>query len=149
MTTFRILTAVGLGFVLLMALIIGGSYLFVYFSVDEDFTKATKESRLEGANFGQTTDQSGCLTEGLKRSKTVNLFSGLKVQAQLEYFVESCLSASRPTKDFCQRVPADYELVRTENWKTEQCDKVNLSESASGCGYVFEQQINFCSRRAK
>ncbi len=146
MTVIKILIGIAAGFILLVALITGGSFLFVHFTVDENYRKAVAEKKIEGANFGKTTDQAGCFSEGMKRSEKITLVSPMKDQAELESFVESCLPESRPTKDFCEGVPADYALPLIEHWKSRKCLEAGLGEGSSGCDYVLEQQINFCSR---
>jgi hypothetical protein len=146
MPVLKILIGIVSGFILVAALIARGSFLFVHFRVDDNYRKSVAEKEIEGANFGKTTDEAGCLSEGLKRSENITLVSPMVDQAKLEHFVKGCLPVSRPTKDFCEQVPADYALPVIEHWKSRKCLEAGLGEASSGCDYVFEQQINFCSR---
>lgn len=138
-----------MGIMFIMAVIAGGAFLFVHFTVDDEFRRDENNMKIEGANFGKTTDQAGCLAEGLRRSKTVSLLSPFKDKNQLAVFVRSCLPESRPTENFCRTVPASYNFGYIEKWKTEQCEKAGLSEESTGCAFVFEQHIQFCSRQSK
>ena len=140
--------AVGIaaGFILLMVLIAGGAYLLAGFSDDGNYQQIVDKQKREGVNIGRTSDQAGCLSEGLKRSKIVTIGSPLNDQIGLKYFLKGCLSETRPTKDFCETVPARYNLPVIDDWESRKCLEAGLSRLTSGCVHVFAEQINFCSR---
>ena len=113
------------------------------------FTRSGKESsrriderRLEGVEFGRTTDQRGCMDEGLKRGqqlKTLDIAGSVENQ----FFVESCLQTSRVTPGFCDGVPSSFKNIFTD-WSEKQCEKMDLP--ATICEGIVEEQIEFCER---
>lgn len=147
MTIVKILFGIAAGFVLLMVLIGGGAFLLTGLLDDGNYQKIVDKQKLEGVNFGRTNDQAGCLSEGLKRSKIVTLGSSLNDQIGLKYFLKGCLPESRPTKDFCETVPARYNLPVIDDWETRKCSEAGLSRINSGCTHIFAELINFCSTK--
>ena len=97
----------------------------------------------EGREFAKTTDQNGCLTEGVKRARHIGFLEMSKTVAN-EYFVEQCFRNSRPTPGFCDGVPGFWNL-KGDEWKDTQCRKLGLKPLESACASVYEEQIIFCS----
>lgn len=98
--------------------------------------------QVEGREFGKTTDQEGCMKEGLERSKGIRLLEinrGISNQA----FVEECLKSARPTSGFCDGVPAIWKL-QDDEWSSKQCENAGLDEVQTSCGAVFQAKLNFC-----
>ena len=121
-TKFKILVWIGITVVCLFvfaAIIIVG---FVNTSYDEEHQKG----KTEGTDFGKTTDQAGCIQEGLIRSKTIpqNFENIIKFKmTYLGEFEDYCLPASRPTANFCQQVPISFDEAAYD-WASEQCHKL-------------------------
>ena|SRR2546421_1902783 len=97
----------------------------------------------EGREFAKTTDQEGCMREGLSRARHINLLS----IEQLGYnhdFVQECLKSSRPTSGFCEGIPTSF-VADAINWQEKQCKKSGMDEVLTGCKAVFEDKVQFCN----
>lgn len=134
--------------VVVLIVIIGVGFLVgwaFYMASDEGFKREVDTKSAEGREFGKTTDQRGCITEGLKRARPIGV-QEIKYNAANHFFVHQCLKNSRPTPSFCDGVPA-YWNPGGPRWATEQCKKAGLDPTAISCEGVFEKQIDFCSGR--
>jgi len=94
----------------------------------------------EGVEFGKTTDQRGCIDEGLKRGKKLGLLE-FDAQIENEYFVRGCLESSRATPGFCDGVPSGFWNIFND-WDKEQCEKTNVITPI--CTGVLKEQIRYC-----
>ena len=101
---------------------------------------AAKEA--EGRELGKTTDQAGCMKEGLARSKKMTRFEVTRA-VENESFVEGCLKSSRATPGFCNGVPPFWKL-KDDDWATAECAKVGMDAMRTGCTGVFDAQIAVC-----
>lgn len=113
------------------------------------FTRSGKESsrkvderRQEGVEFGRTTDQRGCINEGLKRGQNLKIID-IAGQVENQFFVEGCLQASRATPGFCDGVPSSFKDILTD-WAEKQCEKIDVPSNI--CEGIIEEQIEFCER---
>ncbi|HEX8393993.1 MAG TPA: hypothetical protein VF665_16740 [Longimicrobium sp.] len=105
---------IGCGVLLLLffLLIVGG---MVFFNRNKEGMQA---SAAEGAQFGTTTDEDGCIAEGKKRAANMNgITEGIKVGT----FARGCLEYSRSTPGFCTGVPAPTSIRQTAEWRVKQC----------------------------
>ena len=107
-------------------------------------TKEAEKQAAEGRAFGRTTDQRGCIAEGLNRAKD---FRAIDVGSMVvdQAFVEKCLYSSQKVDGFCQDVPARFG--GEDNWMKEECRKVKMSPLGTGCMAPFKAQIQYCDRR--
>ena len=134
--------------VLLIILVIG--ILFVvgviaaggfWFYRNKDALKAKLDSvTTEAREFGQNTDNQGCVNETVSRYKAEPGFTSAMSQA---IFVRVCLDSSRSTPGFCDNVPKQREFIRTGQWRKEQCQRVGL-ERDSYCESLFTPIQQFC-----
>jgi predicted membrane channel-forming protein YqfA (hemolysin III family) len=122
-----------------IALIVG---LIVYQLNTPESKRATAASQAAGREFGKSTDQQGCQTEGLVRAKPIRMIE-ISRMVDNEYFVEECLKSSRPTPGFCDGVPPLWKL-NSDEWESAQCKAVHMDELATGCRSVFSAKYNFC-----
>ena len=99
----------------------------------------------EGKEFGETTDNQGCVDEGTKRHRKA---AGFGEYIKSGVFLQSCLQASRETPGFCDGVPGPLEFMKTAQWRREQCEKYGLTE-AQQCGQLFQQVQQYCERRGR
>jgi hypothetical protein len=97
---------------------------------------------VEGREFGKTTDQAGCMKEGLERAKAIRL---LEVNRAInnQAFAEECLKSARSTSGFCEGVPPMWTLQDNE-WARRQCEKVRLDPFQTSCTSVFHAKLNVC-----
>lgn len=140
----KIFLGVGCGVLLIVgiAVVIGGILAVNHWG--KRFAETTARAEEEGTEFGKTTDQQGCVDEGVQRSKKAALIdfsSGIGLSA----FVGSCLKVSRPTEDFCDGVPAFGSMQDTE-WSMSECREVGVNPEETACIYVMKSKHEFCSK---
>src|SRR5260370_31954710 len=130
--TKKILIVLGIG-VLIIVTLLAAAVGWALYSASEN-SRAYEAKEAEGREFGKTTDQNGCMKEGLSRAKAATTFEYKRGQIN-SAFVRACLESSRPVPGFCDGMPqrsltnpdADYD------WITEQCDKIGMDHIRTGC----------------
>jgi hypothetical protein len=93
----------------------------------------------EGTEFGKTTDQRGCLTEGLRRGKKI---TDITTQAGNREFVKGCLRSSQLTPAFCDGVPSVLGKMFSD-WEETECKKIDTPTVA--CKDMMKEQILLCA----
>ena len=143
-TTKKILIALGIGVLIIVTPLAVALGWAIYRSFDKEASRAYEAKEAEGREFGKTTDQLGCMKEGLARAKDPSINFSLNNGA----FVRTCLESSRPVPGFCDGVPRrtllnpqDYE------WTAEQCQGIGMDDRKTDCSWVFHQQVQFCGAR--
>jgi hypothetical protein len=99
-----------------------------------------KEIATEAKDFGEKTDNQGCVDEAISRYKVE---PGLKKTISTSIFMRICLDNSRATPGFCDDVPKQTEFIKAAQWKMEQCRRVDLSRD-SNCQNLFSPIQQFC-----
>ena len=100
--TTKILIALG---IVVFVFVIGIGAFLVWMILFPGKPSPADEAKIaEGREFAKTTDQQGCITEGVKRARQIGFFDIDKKVAH-KYFVAGCLKNSRPTPGFCDDVP--------------------------------------------
>jgi hypothetical protein len=97
--------------------------------------KKREQARVDGREFGKTTDQNGCMEKGFLRDAAVG--SG---------FVKECLKSSKPIPDFCDGVPLGYDPGKEKDiskWLDERCKKVG--HNGRSCLDTFIVKRDFCT----
>jgi hypothetical protein len=118
----------------------------VVFAIASRFTTGKQSSpRMEakiqdGVEFGKTTNQQGCIDEGLKRGARQGILD-FDDQADNDNFVLGCLESSAPNPGFCDGVPSGVKNIFVD-WTEKKCEKINMPRPI--CTGVFDQQIRFC-----
>ena len=107
--------------------------------------KEADKQAAEGRSFGYTTEQSGCIDEGLQRAKTFRVIDIASMVAN-QTFVQKCLGTSKKTDGFCKGVPSRFS-GDDDDWMKDQCKKVNMSPLGTGCMAPFKAQIEYCYGR--
>jgi hypothetical protein len=92
----------------------------------------------EGTEFGKTTDQRGCVNEGLKRGKKI---ADITAQVGNREFVKGCLRSSQSTAGFCDGVPSLLGKLISD-WEERECEKIGTPTVA--CKDVMKETILFC-----
>lgn len=118
----------------------------VYFVV-QDFSDRTESAKRLGREFGNSADQKGCMTEGLKRSRTMTKYDIVKLVENGD-FVEGCFETSRPTTDFCTSVPLFRESSEGQ-WEYKQCSESKMDPDKTGCKSIYEEHLMFCHRQSR
>ena len=107
--------------------------------------KEAEKQSAEGRSFGHTTDQRGCIDEGLRRAKTFRVIDIASMVATQE-FTKKCLGSSKKTDGFCEGVPSRFS-ANDDDWMKDECKKVNMSPLGTGCMAPFKAQMEYCYGR--
>ncbi len=128
-----------------MVLVLLGIGLFAGFVIFLKFTQPgrTMDQRLtaienEGTEFGKTTDQQGCIKEGVARGKKI---TDITSQVGNRDFVKGCLRSSQTSPGFCDNVPSIMGKMFTD-WEAQQCEKIRSPTVA--CQDVMKEVILYC-----
>jgi hypothetical protein len=104
-----------------------------------------KEVATEGKNFGNGTDNQGCVDESLSRYKKD---PGVTTVLSNTIFMRTCLDASRDTPGFCDEVPKSMEFIKGAEWRLKQCRQAGL-QSDSNCQNLFTPVQQFCEMKSR
>lgn len=119
-----------------------GAGFFIYRFADN---ANLAESEQKGAEFGRTTDNSGCQTESIstvKKMGAVDVTGSLKTS----FFFKSCLKASRKTANFCDNVPSDLsDKLNDDKWKDSECEKNGMKPPHLPCRLIMKTKAEFCN----
>ena len=132
---------------ILVVLIAGVAGLGFYFwkKHGPEIVASGKQGIEEGRQFGEGTDNQGCVDEGVARQRKA---VGMGELIKSGIFMRSCLDASRPTPNFCDGVPGALQFTKTIEWRKEQCAKYGLGEDKQ-CSQLFQQVQQFCEQRSR
>ena len=131
------------GFVALASAGLGLAGYFYYQSFSEKAAVAQSAGRV----FGKTTDQKGCMTEGLSRALKTTKYDVVKLVENGE-FVEGCFETSQPTADFCTNVPPLRKSSEGQ-WEYKRCRESKMDSQTTGCKSIYEEHLMFCDRQAR
>lgn len=113
---------------------------FLIYRNKDAIVAKTKEIATEAKNFGEKTDNQGCVDESISRYKAS---PGFTAAISSSIFMRICLDNSKPTPGFCDAVPKQMEFMKAAQWKIEQCRRVELSRD-SNCQNLFTPIQQFC-----
>jgi hypothetical protein len=130
----------GLLVLLLVVTVVAGFY--VARTYGPPLVETSKRSIEEGREFGQRTDNEGCVTEAVARRNRSDGFMGM-VQSNL--FLPACLEASRPTPGFCADVPHPTDFMKGMGWQFKQCKHYGLPPEKQ-CAQLFQIVQQFCEQ---
>jgi|SRR5262245_13867273 len=102
-----------------------------------------KEVVAEGKEFGRNHDNQACVDEAISRYKK---YPGLNSANSNDFFLPSCLDASKPTAGFCDTVPKEF--IGSLEWQLDQCRRVGLSGEIY-CRQLFQPVQQFCESGAR
>ena len=141
-TWMKVLLILG---VLLVFLIIGSvvAFFFLARTYGPGLVQAGKQTFEEGAAYGKSTDEQGCLDEAVARHQRAE---GLADAIKLSVFMRACLESSKTTPGFCESVPGRMEFMKSIAWQQQQCRHYGLSPERQ-CGQLFQQVQQFCEMR--
>ncbi|MDT7603201.1 MAG: hypothetical protein QOF61_1198 [Acidobacteriota bacterium] len=140
-TWLKVVLALLLVCVLGVVALVGGLY-YVGKKYGPQFVAGVEKGQKEGRDFGEQTDNQGCVDEGVARHRKAQ---GLTEMMKSSIFLQSCLQASRPTPHFCDDVPGPFEITKTIQWRKDQCQKYGMT-GEQGCDQLFQQVQQFCVR---
>jgi hypothetical protein len=99
----------------------------------------------EGYAFATSTDQEGCVAEGLRRAATDG---GIMERALARVFVGACLERSTPTGGFCSGVPEPDAIMASATWAVRECEARGLDGGESYCRNHVREIQDFCHAAA-
>jgi hypothetical protein len=103
-----------------------------------------KEVVAEGKDFGDHSDNQGCVDESISRYKKE---PGMGTAISTSIFMRTCLDASKPTPGFCDHVPGETEFIKSGKWRVEQCRNYGLAGD-SYCQNLFQPVQQFCAKQS-
>ncbi len=124
---------------ILLAIIAGVGGYYWYSKHGRQFVESTRKARDEGVEFGEETDDQGCLAEALARHKRLSGFGDAIAQ---NVFLAGCFSSSETTDGFCDDVPKRLGLIATATWQTRKCAEAGFSDPF--CRQIFAQVQQYC-----
>ncbi len=128
------------GVVVMALLIVGGVGGYSWWSKHgKQFVESARQSHVEGEQFGEETDDQGCLDEALARHKRAGGFAQAVAH---NLFLKGCLSASEPTDGFCDKVPKRLNLKASALWQTKKCAEAGFGNPY--CRQLFAQVQEYC-----
>ena len=113
-----IISTIGIVLVVgVVAVLAGGGYM--YYS----YKSRNQAARLEGEQFGVSTDSTGCIEESLRQFRTFkeNTFMTRLQEMPIGDFTSGCLDKAREVKGLCDDVPKPNEFLRALEWTIAKC----------------------------
>jgi len=143
-TWMKVLLVLG-GLVLVLVVLAVVAGFFVVRRYGPGLVEAGKQTFNEGTEYGQRTDNEGCLNEAAARQARVEGFGDMIKNG---IFMEVCLESSRPTPGFCDDVPRQTEFMKAITWQHQQCKRFGLKPEQQ-CTQLFQGVQRFCEKRAR
>jgi len=131
--------------IVIVLLIVGvvGAGVFWWMRNKDALLARAKEVVTEAKDFGNHSDNQGCVDESISRYKRDPGFSSAISNS---IFMRTCLDASKPTPGFCAEVPRQTEFIKTAQWRIDQCRRVDLA-SDNNCQNLFTPIQQFCEAK--
>jgi hypothetical protein len=125
--------------ILLVAIIAGVAGYYWYSKHGRQFIESARQAQAEGVQFGEETDDQGCLDEALARHKQAG---GLARGIAQNLFLKGCLSASEQTDGFCEGIPRRTQVVASAGWQIKRCGEAGFNDPF--CRQIFGQVQEYC-----
>ena len=140
-----ILSTIAVLFVVGIILVLGIAGYFYH-----SFSKANDTARVQGEEYGRSTDQKGCVDESVRHFgafKENNIFIRVE-QMHISKFTRGCLKTSKPTEDFCRDAPQPSKYKLPLEWELKKCGDANLDINGP-CHSIFTAVIDKCDTAKK
>ena len=130
--------------IIIVVLVVGvvGAGVFWWMRNKDALMARAKEVVTEAKDFGNKTDNQGCVDESISRYKKDPGF-GSAISNSI--FMRTCLDASKPTPGFCNGVPKKTEFMKAAEWRRDQCSRIDLSKD-SYCQQLFQPMQDYCEQ---
>jgi hypothetical protein len=117
-----------------------GAGMYWWSQHKDELMQGGKRALDEGRAFGAQTNNEGCVTEAVARTKRE---SGFGAAISHNLFLRECLEASKPSPGFCEAVPGRTEFMKSVQWQQQQCKAAGLAADTY-CIQLFTQVQQFC-----
>ena len=108
----------------------------------EAFREQGEAAMAEGRAHGATTDQEGCVRDGLTRQLACGELE-VMCQAMAALWGQACMESAAPVEGFCAGVPPTSEIMASSQWRIEQCDAQGHSGNTQ-CAQFFSAVQEHC-----
>jgi hypothetical protein len=135
----RVLLIVG-GCLVGLAVVIAGAAWLWWATSGEEYVEAARATATEGREYGQTTDEEGCLQKALTRHGADLGIS--ETVSEAVYLIE-CLDVSKPSPGFCDGIPDASETMESARWKVSRCEREGFGDRS--CQALFGVVQEHCS----
>ncbi len=125
--------------IVVVAIIAGVAGYSWYSKHGRQFMESARQAQSEGVQFGEETDDQGCLDEALARHKQAG---GFAQSIAHDLFLKGCLSASEQTDGFCDGVPKRSQVMASAGWQIKKCAGAGLNDPF--CRRIFAQVQEYC-----
>ena len=125
-----------------LALALAGAVRFVWALQGENIVANGKASIAEGRQAGLLLGESDCLADALRRhdaDKRMSLTSSVSNSLRLS----GCLQSSRIELHFCERVPAQHEILASATWGNAACAAQGFADPF--CPNIFQSVVRYCA----
>ena len=134
------------GLLLIGAVVIGLALAWLYTKASDPRVTATIEQARE---FGKTTDNEGCIKEGLRRAEKLGTISPNSIEFWAESsWASNCLDTSAPTPGFCDGVPTMTEefgnSLKEKVYEEQMCKMTSLGQYDVHCKSVYSAKQKHC-----
>jgi hypothetical protein len=115
---------------------------FLIYRNKDAIVAKTKQIATEAKDFGEKSDNQGCVDESISRYKADQGFTRV---ISTSIFMRICLENSRATPGFCDEVPKQMEFMKTAQWRRDQCQRYDLGRD-SNCPNLFGSVQQYCEQ---
>jgi hypothetical protein len=113
----KVLAIIGGTLLVLIGLAVGAGIIW-FEQNKEELRVRGQAAQSQGASFGASSSQEGCVDESLSR---LDQCGGLICEVMVKFFLKACLKAAPSQAGFCGGVPASGEIMASVNWTMGQC----------------------------
>ncbi|MEZ5365943.1 MAG: hypothetical protein R2748_27330 [Bryobacterales bacterium] len=132
----------------LLGLVVIGSGTLVYLNWDKIKTgvhtiaEHMEKRADEGREFGESSNEQGCLDESLKRADGTGAFSALAPSI----FFKACLEKAPAANGFCEGTPDATQFLALATWPQGQCAEAGMPNN-QGCLQVMQAKLEHCVKQ--
>jgi hypothetical protein len=128
------------GAILMVLLIAAGIAGYYWWSNHgRKVVESGRQARAEGQQFGEESDDQGCLDEAVALQK---LAGGLAQTISHSLFLGGCVWARAPTDGFCDQVPKRKDMAKSGVWQARRCTEAGFGDPY--CRQLFVQVQEYC-----
>jgi hypothetical protein len=132
--------AIVVGLFLLLGIFVAGAGYYWWRTQGPKLKREAEAVKVEATEFGDSTDNQGCLEESLERyDRCENRFNCNVIN---NVFFLHCLKASSASVGFCEGVPEADSITESIAWRLDQCQQ--HGRIGTHCGNVFGQVQEYC-----